>query len=203
MTFNNLVTESSTSKSQQNPINNKEEVNMKKIVLITLLGLCSLVFASNQIDELANSQLESQEQVVSVPEKQIECLAKNMYFEARNEPEAGIKAVGFVTMNRVQDPHFPNSICEVVYQRVKTVCQFSWVCIFGRNPHIKNTALFEQIKEMARSIATAHPDNKMHDPSKGSLFFHAAYVRPGWKLNKKIRIGQHIFYSRKKHDPRP
>ena len=202
MTINNLVTESSTSVPQQNSINYKEEVNMKKIVLITLLGLCSLIFASNQLDDTVEYQLDAQEQLVSVPEKQIECLAKNMYFEARNEPDAGIRAVGFVTMNRVQDPQFPKSICEVVYQRTGPVCQFSWVCIFGRNPQIKNTALFERIKEMARDIATAHPDNKHYDPSKGSLFFHAAYIRPGWKLKKKIRIGQHIFYSRKKNDPR-
>ena len=202
MTINNLVTESSTSVPQQNSIINKEEVNMKKIVLITLLGLCSLVFASNQLDEVVNYQPDAQEQLVSVPEKQIECLAKNMYFESRNEPDAGIRAVGFVTMNRVQDPQFPKSICEVVYQRTGPVCQFSWVCIYGRNPQIKNLVLFERIKKMAREIATAHPENRIYDPSKGSLFFHAAYIRPGWKLNKKVRIGQHIFYSRKKHDSR-
>lgn len=202
MTFNNLVTESSTSVPQQNSIINKEEVNMKKIVLITLLGLCSLVFASNQIDDINNYEPQLQEQVATVPEKQIECLAKNMYFEARNEPDAGIRAVGFVTMNRVQDPQFPKSICEVVYQRVGAVCQFSWVCIFGRNPQIRNVELFEKIKRMARDIANSHPDNKSYDPSRGALYFHAAYIRPGWKLSKKVRIGQHIFYSRGGHDSR-
>lgn len=198
MTFNNLVTESSTSAPQEISIINKEEVNMKKIVLITLLGLCSLVFASNQLDDIISYQPEVQDQLVTIPEKQIECLAKNMYFEARSEPDAGIKAVGFVTMNRVQDPHFPKSICDVVYQRVGSVCQFSWVCLFGRNPQIKNRALYDKIKDMARDIATSHPENNSYDPSKGSLFFHATYLSPGWKLKKKVRIGQHIFYSRHK-----
>ena len=202
MTIKNLVTESSTSSPQENPLINKEEVNMKKIVLIALLGLCSLVFANNQFDELVDTQQDVQEPIVRVPEKQIECLAKNMYFEARNEPDAGIKAVGFVTMNRVQDPQFPKSICEVVYQRVGPVCQFSWVCIFGRNPQIRNREQFERIKAMARDIATMHPDNKTYDPSKGALFFHAAYIRPGWRLSKKVRIGQHIFYSRGRYDSR-
>ena len=196
MTINNLVTESSTSVPQQNSIINKEEVNMKKIVLITLLGLCSLVFASNQLNDVIALNSEIAQEVTTVSEKQIECLARNMYFEARNEPEAGIKAVGFVTMNRVQDPHFPKTICEVVYQRVGAVCQFSWVCIFGRNPQIKNREIYDKIKVMARDIATTHPDNRTYDPSKGSLFFHAAYIRPGWNLSRKIRIGQHIFYSR-------
>ena len=196
MTINNLVTESSTSVPQQNSIINKEEVNMKKIVLITLLGLCSLVFASNQLNDVIALNSEIAQEVTTVSEKQIECLARNMYFEARNEPEAGIKAVGFVTMNRVQDPHFPKTICEVVYQRVGAVCQFSWVCIFGRNPQIKNREIYDKIKVMARDIATTHPDNRTYDPSKGSLFFHAAYIRPGWNLSRKIRLGQHIFYSR-------
>jgi spore germination cell wall hydrolase CwlJ-like protein len=196
--FNNLVTDSSTSVPQQNSINYKEEVNMKKIVLITLLGLCSLVFASNQLNDVVALNSEIAQEVTTVSEKQIECLAKNMYFEARNEPEAGIKAVGFVTMNRVQDPQFPKSICEVVYQRVGSVCQFSWVCIYGRNPQIKNREQYDRIRSMARDIATSHPDNRSYDPSKGSLFFHATYTRPGWNLSRKIRIGQHIFYSRHK-----
>jgi spore germination cell wall hydrolase CwlJ-like protein len=200
VTFNNLVTDSSTSAQHQNSIINKEEVNMKKIVLITLLGLCSLVFASN---DMVDGDIPFEPEVISkVPEKQVECLAKNMYFEARSEPEAGIKAVGFVTMNRVQDSYFPKSICDVVYQRTQKVCQFSWVCIYGKNPLIRNQELFARIKEMAREIATHHPNNTHVDPSQGSLFFHAAYLKPGWKLNKKVRIGQHIFYSRKKNDPR-
>lgn len=198
MTINNLVPESSTSVTLKSPLTTKEEVNMKKLVLITLLGLCSLVFASNQLNDVVALQSEIAQEVTTVSEKQIECLAKNMYFEARNEPEAGIKAVGFVTMNRVQDPQFPKSICEVVYQRVGSICQFSWVCIYGRNPQIKNREQYDRIRSMARDIATSHPDNRSYDPSKGSLFFHATYIRPGWNLSRKIRIGQHIFYSRHK-----
>ena len=48
--------------------------------------------------------------------KQVECLAKNIYFEARNEPFAGQFAVALVTLNRVSDTAFPNTICEVVQQ---------------------------------------------------------------------------------------
>ena len=50
--------------------------------------------------------------------KQRECLARNIYFEARNEPFAGQFAVAMVTLNRVHDKQFPNSICEVVYQGI-------------------------------------------------------------------------------------
>ena len=73
---------------------------------------------------------------------QIECLAKNMYFEARGQGTAGVLAVSFVVLNRVNDHRFPNTICEVVYQAItrpswknknkrypiKNRCQFSWYC---------------------------------------------------------------------------
>ena len=37
-----------------------------------------------------------------------ECLALNMYFEARNQDWEGIIAVGLVTLNRVADSRFPD-----------------------------------------------------------------------------------------------
>ena len=71
-----------------------------------------------------------------------ECLAKNMYFEARNQGTAGWLAVTAVVLNRVNDKHFPNRICSVITQGptrparknkniripIKHRCQFSWFC---------------------------------------------------------------------------
>ena len=73
------------------------------------------------------------------------CLAKNIYFESANQPDAGRVAVAQVVLNRVEDLQFPNSICEVVYQAkmrtnckgeevpILNKCQFSWFCdgLFG------------------------------------------------------------------------
>ena len=70
------------------------------------------------------------------------CLAKNMYYEARNQGTAGWMAVTAVVLNRVNDDRFPNTICEVVEQGptrkswkdptvkipIKHRCQFSWYC---------------------------------------------------------------------------
>ena len=39
--------------------------------------------------------------------EEIRCLAKNMYWEARNQSLKGIVAVGYVTMNRVADGRYP------------------------------------------------------------------------------------------------
>ena len=71
------------------------------------------------------------------------CLAKNIYFEARNQSTAGQIAVSHVVMNRVKSPRYPNTICGVVEQgltsrwwkkehgktvMLKNKCQFSWYC---------------------------------------------------------------------------
>lgn len=50
--------------------------------------------------------------------RDVECLARNIFFEAANEPEEGKAAVGIVTINRVKN-HFGNSICQVVNQRAQ------------------------------------------------------------------------------------
>ena len=48
--------------------------------------------------------------------KQLLCIAQNIYWEARNQPFRGMVAVGQVTMNRVKDKRFPDTPCEVVEQ---------------------------------------------------------------------------------------
>jgi spore germination cell wall hydrolase CwlJ-like protein len=199
VTIKNQDTESCTSTFQNNSIN-KEEVNMKKLALITLLGLCSLVFAQNELSDDIVASTEDITYTTSVPSKQIECLARNMYFEAKNEPDEGIKAVGFVTMNRVADDSFPKTICEVVHQKTNKTCQFSWVCLPKKQLVIKDIDTYNRIYEMAKVIAMGQATNKLYDPSRGSLFFHAAYVSPSWraKLKRKVRIGGHIFYTKDK-----
>ena len=48
--------------------------------------------------------------------EELYCLSKNIYFESRNQPTLGQIAVGQVTMNRVNSPRFPNTVCGVVRQ---------------------------------------------------------------------------------------
>jgi len=65
-------------------------------------------------------------------EKQLQCMARNIYWEAASEPFEGKVAVAQVTINRVQSGKFADSVCGVVYQKTKffekVVCQFSWFC---------------------------------------------------------------------------
>src|SRR6056300_549570 len=68
--------------------------------------------------------------------EQHQCMAMNIYHEARSDGKLGQKAVGFVTLNRVQSKHYPSTPCDVVYQAQlnangkpkRNKCQFSWYC---------------------------------------------------------------------------
>ena len=74
--------------------------------------------------------------VPMVNSEELECMSKNIYFEAAMESTAGKLAVAQVTMNRVRSHHYPNTVCKVITQGrhykngfpVKDRCQFSWYC---------------------------------------------------------------------------
>lgn len=131
-------------------------------------------------------------------QKQVTCLAENIYFEAAQEPLEGKKAVAFVTLNRVQTGKYADSICEVVYQKTNGTCQFSWYCdkkFTDRRLTIKDTQLYNEIRELATHIVVNH--DKLKDVTNGATYYHADYVNPRWKLDKVDQIGRHIFYKRK------
>jgi len=128
-----------------------------------------------------------------------ECLAENVYFEARGQGQAGWVAVAQVTLNRVQDTRFPNTICEVVKQGltyesghpIKNKCQFSWYCD-GKSDKVKNLKVYSEINELINYVL----DQKLFDFTGGATHYHADYVRPDWAKTKTktIEIEDHIFY---------
>lgn len=130
--------------------------------------------------------------------KELECLAKNLYYEARGEGHKGMLAVGTVTMNRVHHSLFPNSVCDVVYEKTKnnvgkTVCQFSWVCQSYIKKKHKNLDLYKQAVAIATGIL--YGGNRLHKLER-ALFFHADYVNPKWRNVRQVAtIGRHIFYE--------
>jgi spore germination cell wall hydrolase CwlJ-like protein len=133
-------------------------------------------------------------------QKQVECLAENMYFESAYEPDEGKIAVAMVTINRVKSGMFEDNICAVVKQKKGQVCQFSWWC--ETKSHLISTSkvltngenlVYNSIKELATFVYVNH--DKVADPSKGALFYHADYVNPRWRgLEKSAVVGRHIFY---------
>lgn len=127
-------------------------------------------------------------------EVEIHCLALNIYWEARSEPLLGKIAVAKVTLNRVKDPAFPDSICDVVRQGEETVlhqCQFSWFCD-GRNDVPLNEAAWRHAEEVAHLVVFYGAP----DPTRGALWYHADYADPPWtrSMTRTTQIGRHIYY---------
>jgi len=140
-------------------------------------------------------------QLTSKTQKEVMCLAENIFFESAHEPLSGQVAVAMVTLNRVNHDQFPNTICGVVKQiKYRGVCQFSWYCEGKESmKHLTrhNELLYNNIINLAVDVYANH--DKMNDPSKGALFYHANYVRPVWRkdMDKVAVIGKHIFYNDK------
>jgi len=131
-------------------------------------------------------------------EEELNCLALNIYHEARNEPDEGQFAVAHVVLNRISDPRFPETACKVIRQggeRVRHRCQFSWWCD-GRSDRPRNLRKWRNIKAMAEAVYWG----RSVDPTGGALWYHADYVSPYWGrvFNRTRQIGRHIFYHDQK-----
>jgi len=113
-------------------------------------------------------------------EKQIKCLAQNIYHEARGEPYEGQLAVAYVTLNRTNDPYFHGTICEVVYEKK----QFSWT---AHQPAISEPKAWKQSQLVATIALILYDAGK--DNTNGALYFD------GKKRKNAIRIGKHTFYQ--------
>jgi len=133
--------------------------------------------------------------------KEVYCLAQNIYFESRNQPLVSKIGVGLVTLNRVANSFFPNTICEVIRQSkkwngnvVRNQCQFSWYCD-GKSDIPKNMIAWNHAWNLAVGM---HGLKKYYlfDITEGATHYHADYVNPKWasKFKRTIKLGNHFFY---------
>ena len=174
-------------------------INIKKFNLLTviLIAVTLIWTAPTLSQEFINST--TSKQVSEDYKKQVDCLAKNIYYEAGHESYEGKLAVAQVTMNRVNDPKYPKDICSVVYQKttdqnLRTVCQFSWTCMV-KELFVKDKYAWEEANNIAKRALT---QPVLHDTiaESNALYYHAVYVNPGWNKTKVVtKIGNHIFYK--------
>jgi spore germination cell wall hydrolase CwlJ-like protein len=120
------------------------------------------------------------------------CLALALYWEAKSEGAAGMRAVASVVLNRVAHPRFPDTVCAVVTQGGQDPpCQFSWWCDGKSDRPIEPHAW-----RLAQQIAKAALAKRPIDPTRGALFFHNTSIPTPWlrKRERTVQIGRHIFY---------
>lgn len=138
------------------------------------------------------------------------CLAKNIYHEAANEPLEGQVAVAVVTLNRALNDKFPDTICDVVYQRTTltkrslnsakrtwqqltwTVCQFTWTCLPVKPPK-ETDPRWQNILQLVELFSVGGFPH-WREKYQHSYNYHAYYVNPRWNLKFLTRTGAHLFY---------
>jgi len=125
--------------------------------------------------------------------RDLDCLAQAVYYEARGEGLAGMRAVAQVVLNRVRHPAFPKTICGVVYQGAakRTGCQFSFTCD-GSMRRGKEPGAWRR----ARDVAAAAMGGFVFADVGNATHFHTLGVSPRWRntLLRVAQIGTHIFY---------
>lgn len=125
--------------------------------------------------------------------KALTCLTSAIYYEAANQTTAGQAAVAQVVLNRLRNPHFPKSICGVVFEgsELATGCQFTFTCdgSLNRQPSLPLWRSAEEVAE--RSL-----DGYVAKDVGLATHYHTMWVVPYWQPSvlKVRQIGPHIFY---------
>lgn len=171
--------------------------------LLKFLGLFLIAFAliktvDAKFDHLRESDEVYRQGFVSAEQRtqQLDCLTKNIYWEAATEPFEGKVAVAQVTMNRVDNGRFGKDVCGVVYKKDNIlgniVCQFSWACTTVSKVKPIYPALWKESEEVAKKVLL---ENFRLSTMKDALYYHADYINPKWGKPKIGQIGRHIFYK--------
>jgi len=169
-----------------------------KVAGLWIVALGVIAVCNNKLDKLRSGVEAMPAGYVSAQEKikQLDCLTRNIYWEAASEPFEGKVAVAQVTMNRLESGRFGDSVCGVIYQKnvfyEKVICQFSWVCETTHKTRPIHQPLWKESELVAKKVLL---ENFRLPGLKEALYYHADYVSPGWKLPKIDQIGRHIFYG--------
>jgi spore germination cell wall hydrolase CwlJ-like protein len=197
------------------------------VVVAEEIQAAQVTFKDQMINQ-ANTFVERTVNIIATPflsDRDVDCLARNIFYEAGSEPTEGKVAVGMVTINRAQDPAYPTGVCGVVRQRTVTTVTKEVTTV--KPPHIswleepkKETKITFvqkvvcQFSWTCNRVSTPKADDPRWIESRevaetiarggypdfkekygSAKHFHAVYVNPGWKLKKVARTGNHIFYE--------
>ena len=164
---------------------------MKFAVLINTLTFAGIVgFGAYQIEEA-----QAMQTVKNVSEEDRYCLQQNIFFEARNQSVLGQAAVAWVTLNRVEDSRYPDTICEVVWQHK----QFSWTHD-GKSDEPSDNVVEQRAWEdvgIVTDVVLLDWARGINNPVGQSTMYHAEYVDPYWSssYDQVVKVDAHIFYQ--------
>ena len=139
------------------------------------------------IIQYANTPLVYHHQV-AFTSRDVECLARNIYYEAGVEKDLGKYAVAHITLNRQKTGYWGKSICNVVY----SPSQFSWT--LNKKLERPDAQVYHRCKEIALDSLRGRRVRGLEH----ALFYYADYIqRPYWAKNQKLaqKVGTHLFFN--------
>lgn len=170
--------------------------------LLTLPVIADTIIEAIEIPELLETPSRVWVIEETITKEVLNCMALNIYFEARGEPIEGQYAVGDVVMYRVMHYDYPNTICGVIKDGIysewnpkmprKHKCAFSWWCDRKSDVPVDGQAF-----ELAMNISIDILTNPIYEATIDyAIFYHARSVEPRWAKRKKLvtQIGEHYFY---------
>lgn len=155
----------------------------------------AVVAIAEDVQDIKQAVVVDQDRaVIKYSKKDLDCLARNIYYEAGVEDKLGKIAVAQVTLNRLRTGYWGKDICRVVY----APAQFSWTRV-KRRAWLQNTGIsWEESKQVAVEVLDQGSSIRA---LKTSLFYHADYIKdPYWVDHTKrtTKVGRHIFYAQAK-----
>jgi hypothetical protein len=159
------------------------------VVAVLSFMQAEIEMVGQDVHEIKTFLIQLPRDTVNYTSADEECLAKNIYYEAGIESERGKYAVAQVTLNRLRQGQWGNTICKVVYSKA----QFSWT-LKKKLPKPQGDAWLES-RWVAHEVLH---QNMRVAPLQEATYYHADYVKPYWitAVAKIQQIGSHIFYKK-------
>jgi spore germination cell wall hydrolase CwlJ-like protein len=158
----------------------------KKFVIGFLLAVYASSFSFVHPDFFHQQQAKAKEK---------HCIVEVLWYEARSESEAGIRAVASVLLNRLHSQSYPDSFCAIIQQRK----QFSYRNKL-KNPRellkIKPVVSEQDKYKLVHKISVEIVEGKFTNVfDRSVLWYHTLKVNPSWsKKMQRVKIyGQHVF----------
>ncbi len=115
-------------------------------------------------------------------DNELDCLATAVWFESRGEVLEGQLAVAQAVVNRARSGKWGKGVCGVI----RAPRQFNFVPERAQ----RTSATFTT----AMAIARVAMMGLWHDVAEGAHSFHSARLKPGWRLKRVAKVGNHVFY---------
>lgn len=123
-------------------------------------------------------------------------MARTIYGEARGETFPGKVAVGFVILNRANDPNkrYGNGVAGVCQKPKQFSC---WNADDPNLPKLQTVNATDINYVQCLAAAAWALSDMQSDPTYGSTHYHTTNSSPYWAVNKAVaaRIGNHLFYN--------